>query len=133
MKASFSWQLICLLFVPLMSLQAQDASQMAMLESTTPEERATIQTELLQVKLELTATESEKLHPINLKYAEKMESVIKGKDGKWKKYRTAKRLEKEKDQELKKLFDSTQYQAYLAYKDQLKKDGKTKLLALRKE
>lgn len=133
MKGRLSWQLVCLLFVPLMSLQAQDANQQALLESTTPEERATVQTDLLQDHLQLNTTERDQLHPVNLKYAQQMESVIKGNDSKWKKYRTAKRLGKEKDEELKKLFSTAHYTAYLAYKDQLKKDGKAKLLALRNE
>lgn len=120
-----------MLFFSVAQLQAQDAANMALLESTTPEERAQVQTELMQEKLELEDTLSASLNQINLKYAKKMEEVIKGGASKWTKFRTAKRFDKEKDQELQALFSEDQFKAYLKYKDQLKQDGKEKLQELR--
>lgn len=124
------WALLLLSFT---QLSAQDPAKLALLESTTPAERASVQTELLQEELQLEQAQRTLLHQINLKYARKMEKVIKGKDSKWRKYRIAKRFEREKDQELQQLLSSSQYATYLGYKDQLKEDGKDRLLELRKE
>lgn len=133
MKKQIQCLLFGMLFLSIAQVQAQDPANMALLESTTPEERAQVQTELMQEKLELEDTLSASLNEINLKYAKKMEGVIKGDSSKWTKFRTAKRFDKEKDQELQDLFTKDQFKAYLKYKDQLKKDGKEKLQELRKK
>ena len=131
MKKLVKCLLFGMLFFPITQIQAQDPANMALLESTTPEERAQVQTELIQEQLELDDTQSASLNEINLKYAKKMEGVIKGDKSKWTKFRTAKRYDKEKDQELQALFSKDQFKAYLRYKDQLKADSKEKLQALR--
>ncbi len=122
-----------MLFFSIAQVQAQDPANLALLESTTPEERAQVQTELMQEKLDLNDTTLASLNEINLKYAKKMETVIKGDNSKWTKFRTAKRYDKEKDQELQELFSKDQFKAYLKYKDQLKVDGKEKLQELREK
>lgn len=113
-------------------MQAQNPANLALLESTTPEERATVQTELLEKKLALDTAQLTQLSTINLKYAEKMEPVIKGNSSNWNKYRTATRFDKEKDVELKALLSATQFEAYQAYKAQLREDSKTRLLEQRR-
>lgn len=133
MKKSLVLLTLLMLLSQGMDLHAQNAANMALLESTTPEERATIQTELLTDKLTLTENQKDQLAEVNLKYAEQMEAVIKGGASKWKMYRTAKRFEKEKDEELKALFNVEQFSAYLDYKEQLRMDGKAKLQSLREE
>ena len=122
-----------MLFFSVAQLQAQDPANMALLESTTPEERAQVQTELMQEKLQLDDAQSTSLNEINLKFARKMEGVIKGDKSKWTKFRTAKKYDKEKDQALEELLSKEQFKAYLKYKDQLKADGKEKLQELRKK
>jgi len=133
MKKQIQCLLFGMLFLSIAQVQAQDPAKMALLESTTPEERALVQTELMQEKLELDDTQSASLNEINLKYAKKMEGVIKGDKSKWTKYRTAKRYEKEKDAELEELFSKDQFKAYLKYKEQLKADSKEKLKEIRKK
>ncbi len=133
MKKQIQCLLFGMLFFSIAQVQAQDPANMALLESTTPEERAQVQTELMQEKLQLEDTLSANLNEINLKYAKKMEGVIKGDSSKWTKFRTAKRFDKEKDQELQELFSKDQFKAYLKYKDRLKKDGKEKLQQLRQQ
>lgn len=133
MKKSFVLLTLLILATQGADLSAQNAANMALLESTTPEERSNIQTELLKDKLMLADSQKEQLGKVNLKYAEQMEEVIKGGASKWTMYRTAKRFDKAKDEELKALFSSDQFSTYLSYKEQLKRDGKEKLLQLREE
>lgn len=133
MKKQIQCLLFGMLFFSIAQVQAQDPDKMALLESTTPAERAQVQTELMQEKLELDGTQSASLSEINLKYAKKMEGVIKGDSSKWTKFRTAKRYEKEKDKELQGVFSKDQFKAYLKYKDQLKADSKEKLQEIRKK
>ncbi|MEZ5039817.1 MAG: hypothetical protein R2828_07995 [Saprospiraceae bacterium] len=113
-------------------MQAQNPANLALLESTTPEERAAVQTELLGEKLALDTAQLTQLRTINLKYAEKMEPVIKGNSSNWNKYRTATRFDKEKDVELKGLLSAAQFEAYQAYKAKLREDSKTRLLEQRR-
>lgn len=99
---------------------AARADLMSLLQKTTPQERAGIQTEFLVKKLALSPEESAKIGAINLKYAEKTEPVIKGDDGMFSKARQMKAIQAEKDAELKTALSPEQYQAYDASKDELK-------------
>lgn len=102
------------------SATAARADLMSLLQKTTPQERAGIQTAFLVKKLGLSPEESEKVGAINLKYAEKTEPVIKGDDGMFAKARQMKAIQAEKDAELKTALSPEQYQAYDAAKDELK-------------
>ena len=133
MKKSFVVLILCTLFIQGADLYAQNPANMALLESTTPEERANIQTELLRDKLTLTESQQDKVAEVNLKYAKQMEEMIKGGASKWKMYRTAIRVDKEKDGDLKALLTAPQFSTYLDYKEHLRTDGKEKLLRLREE
>lgn len=133
MKKSFVLVTLLTLMTQGLGLYAQNPANMALLESTTPEERADIQTTLLTDKLTLTENQQDQLAKVNLKYARQMEAVIKGGASKWKMYRTAKRFDKEKDGELKVLLTPVQFSTYLNYKEQLRMDGKEKLLRLRED
>lgn len=133
MKKSFVLVALLTLMTQGLGLYAQNPANMALLESTTPEERADIQTTLLTDKLTLTENQQDQLAKVNLKYAKQMEAVIKGGASKWKMYRTAKRFDREKDGELKVLLTPAQFSTYLNYKEQLRMDGKEKLLRLRED
>lgn len=133
MKKSFVLVTLLTLMIQGLGLYAQNPANMALLESTTPEERADIQTTLLTDKLTLTENQQDQLAKLNLKYAKQMEAVIKGGASKWKMYRTAKRFDREKDGELKVLLTPAQFSTYLNYKEQLRMDGKEKLLRLRED
>lgn len=133
MKKSFVLVALLTLLTQGLGLYAQNPANMALLESTTPEERADIQTTLLTDKLTLTENQQDQLAKVNLKYAKQMEAVIKGGTSKWKMYRTAKRFDREKDGELKVLLTPAQFSTYLNYKEQLRMDGKEKLLRLRED
>lgn len=133
MKKSFVLVTLLTLMTQGLGLYAQNPANIALLESTTPEERADIQTTLLTDKLTLTENQQDQLAKVNLKYAKQMEAVIKGGASKWKMYRTAKRFDREKDGELKVLLTPAQFSTYLNYKEQLRMDGKEKLLRLRED
>src|SRR5262245_34044859 len=73
------------------------------LKNTTPQERATAQTAMMKTKLGLTEEQTPKVAAINLKYAEKMEPIIKGTKGPLMKMRDAQGIQQEKEAELKQL------------------------------
>lgn len=97
--------------------QAQDLTGM---KNRTPEQRAQFQTSFMKSKMQLDTVQVVKVQAINLKYAQKMEPVIKGDDGKFKKYRAAMAIQKDKDAELKKVFSAEQYKQYQKFEDELK-------------
>jgi len=104
--------------------QAQD---MADIKNKTPEQRAQLQTSLMKSKLQLDAGQIVKAQAINLKYAQKMEPVIKGNDGKLKKYRVAMSIMKDKDAEFKKILSAEQYKHYQDFEEELKKKARDHL------
>ena len=59
------------------------SAQLDRLKDTTPEQRADLQTEFVKSKLGLTAEQEKAVADINLKYAKKMDPIIKGSAGKF--------------------------------------------------
>jgi len=100
--------------------QVSAAQDIRSIKNKTPEQRAQLQTSLLKSKLKLDTLVIVKLQAINLKYAQKMEPIIKGDEGKLKKYRAVIAIQKAKDAELRKLFSAEQYRQYQKLEDELK-------------
>jgi len=90
------------------------------LANSTPEMRAKIQTELMTKKLGLKADQIPKVQEINLKYARKMQPVLKGNEGPLVKMRAAKAIDQDKEAELGKVLTQEQYQQYLASKQEMR-------------
>jgi hypothetical protein len=82
------------------------------LKNKTPEQRAQFQTEMMTDKLKLSADQTAKVQAINLKYAQKMEPIIKSDAGRFSKFKQAKALLKDKDAELKGVFTADQFKQY---------------------
>ena len=90
------------------------------LANSTPEMRAKIQTEFMTKKHGLKADQIPKVQEINLKYAQKMEPVLKGNEGPLVKMRAAKAIDQDKEAELGKVLSKEQYQQYLASKEEMR-------------
>ncbi|MBM4265892.1 MAG: hypothetical protein FJ144_04660 [Deltaproteobacteria bacterium] len=98
--------------------QSQDMEQMAKIP---PPVRAKAQTAFLEKKLQLNPEQKSKVEAINLKYAEKMQPVLDGSaGGMFARMREGKKLEGEKDAELRGVLNPQQFQTYEASKDEMK-------------
>jgi len=95
-------------------------AQLDKLMNTTPQQRADAQTEFMQTKLALTADQTPKVAALNLKYAQKMDPIIKGSSGPLMKMRQMSEVNQEKEAELQQLLSADQFQKYLASKEELR-------------
>lgn len=125
MKKYIHYLLVCVaMLVGTANLQAQSMEDF---KNTTPEQRAQVQTNLMKTKLQLSEEQTTKVAAINLKYAQKMEPVIKGDGGKLAKFREVKKINEQKDGELKQVFTEEQYATYEKAKEQMKEEMKKKI------
>jgi hypothetical protein len=109
------------LIAALLALTATFASaQLDELKDTTPKERATAQTLFMKRKLGLTAEQLPKVEALNLKYAEKLEPVIKGESGPLMKMRAMKEANSEKEAEMKGVLTPDQFTQYEASQEEMK-------------
>lgn len=97
------------------------------LKNKTPEQRAQFQTEMMTSKLKLNTDQQTKVQAINLKYAKKMEPIIKGDAGRFQKFKQAKALLKDKDNELKAVFTADQFKQYLDFEAEMRQKVKEKM------
>lgn len=102
-------------------------AQLAKLKNTTPEQRAKALTEFMKSKLSLTTDQLPKVADLNLKYARKMEPVIKGSEGPLMKMRQAEEINHEKQAELKQILSPQQFDTYLASKEEMRERIEEKL------
>ncbi len=113
-------------FVFLLLGFATQAQSREDLKQSTPEQRAQLQTEYLKNNLHLDEQQTQKVADINLKSAQKMESVLKGSGGKLSKMKTAKNINKEKEAGYKEVLTSEQYKQYQELKEEMKEKMKEK-------
>ncbi|GAB3929134.1 hypothetical protein [Mucilaginibacter myungsuensis] len=106
--------------VAINTASAQDKDAKAMMKESTPEQRAKLQTGMMKTKLRLDSATVTKVQAINLKYAQKLDPVMKGDGRKLKMIREAMSIQKEKDAELKTALSKDQYQAYEKMKDDMR-------------
>ncbi len=107
--------LLSAIFWLITAVKAQDN-----IKDKSPEERAKMQTEWMQKELKLDSAVLPAVQAINVKYANKMETLKNSSDSRYSKLQTFKSLSDQKDKELKTVFTATQYNLYLKKKDELK-------------
>ena len=107
------------------------AANMEALRHTTALQRAKVQTALMKKRLNLSQEQVPQVMKINLKYAQQMEPVIKGKGGKLVKLRESMGIGKAKENDLTKVLTPGQYQGYLASKEQMQQQMIEKVLQKR--
>jgi Spy/CpxP family protein refolding chaperone len=91
-----------------------------LMNDTTPEERAQMQTNNMKETLSLTEDQVDKVSEINLNYARKMQNAYNAGGSKLQKLRKMKTLAAEKDGVLKKVLTPTQYATYQEGKEEMK-------------
>lgn len=116
-----------LLLIALLSCALVQAQAPEELKNTTPEQRAKVQTDLMKTKLQLNEEQTAKVGAINLKYAKQMEPVVKSGGGKLAKYRQAKKINEQKEAELKQVLTTEQFETYEAVKETMKEEMKKKV------
>ena len=79
---------------------------------TTPEERAQFQTDYMKESLSLKGDQETKVHDINIKYAEKIQEVYEAPTSNEQKVKSMKRINGEKEAELKLILKPDQYATY---------------------
>jgi hypothetical protein len=92
------------------------------LKNTTPAERASLQTELMKSKLALTPEQTQAVADLNLKYANRMEPIIKGSSNSLSKMFQMRKINNEKETELKRILSSQQWETFDASRDEMRQD-----------
>jgi hypothetical protein len=95
----------------------QAFAQLDELKNTTPGERASLQTELMKSKLALTPEQTRVVADLNLKYANRMEPIIKGSSNSLTKMFQMRKINNEKETELKRILSSQQWEKFEASRD----------------
>ena len=103
------------------------SAQLDKLKDTTPEERAKAQTVFMKSKLDLTNEQMPKVADINLRYAQKMDPIIKGSGGPFMKMREMKEVNDAKETELQQVLSADQFQKYLASKEEMRQKLEEKM------
>jgi hypothetical protein len=122
------WKRVSLSIAAALLVSAAAFGQQERLASSTPEQRAKLQTEFMTKRLGLGATQIPKIEAINLKYAKKMEPILKGGEGPLVKLRASKAIEEDKGSELEKVLSKEQYQQYLASREEMRQKIEERLL-----
>ncbi len=99
---------------------AAGAQELQMLEKTTPQQRADIQTAFMAKKLGLSPEVRTKVAAINLKYAQQAQPILTGSEGPLRKMHDMKDVESQKENELKGVLTPQQFQQLLASKEELR-------------
>ena len=94
---------------------------------TTPEERAQFQTDYMKESLSLKGDQETKVHDINVKYAEKMQEVYEAPTSDEQKVKSMKRINAEKEAELKLILKPDQYSIYEKNKEAMKAKVKARI------
>jgi hypothetical protein len=95
-------------------------AQLDRLANTTPQERARMQTEFMASRLGLTQDQTRAIGDLNLKYAQRMEPIIKGSEGPFMKLRQMREINEEKEAELKGILSPDQFQKYQASREEMR-------------
>lgn len=98
---------------------AAEAQSSALLSST-PQQRAAIQTAFLKAKLGLDEQQAAKVAALDLRYAEKAEPILKGSSGPFAKRREMNALQEEKEAALREILTPEQFGKYEASREELR-------------
>ena len=96
------------------------SAQLDKLRNRTPAERAGMQTEFMQSKLDLTPDQKRAVTDLNLKYANKMEPVMKGSAGPLARARQMREINQEKETELRGILSPPQWEKYEASRAEMR-------------
>jgi Spy/CpxP family protein refolding chaperone len=102
-------------------------AQLEKLENTTPEQRAKALTAIMKTKLTLGPEQTAKVAELNLKYAQQMEPVIKGSEGRFMKMMKMKEINGQKEAELHTILSPDQFAKYQASKEEMREKFEEKL------
>lgn len=118
-------------FVMVLSLllagTAQARGELAVLKQTSPQLRANLQTAFMKRKLHLTPQQEPKVAALNLRYAKRIDPILKGNAGEIRKAMAIRRIQNEKDAALGRMLTQKQYRIYLASKNELRRKLMDKL------
>jgi hypothetical protein len=114
--------------IVLVSTVSGARAQMDQLRSTTPDQRAKIQTDLMKSKLGLTADQTPKIAAINLKYARQMDPIIKSSERPFAKFRQMREISSAKEAELQQVLTPAQFQKYLDQRGELREQFEERLM-----
>ncbi len=117
----FGWAL--LLLVPALA-----TAQMEEFKNSTPEERATLQTELMKTALTLDEKAGTAVSEINLKYAKETQTLMDSSSPRLEKLMTFRKNSDAKDAEIKALLTPEQYSLYQQKKSEMEETVKQKLM-----
>jgi len=95
-------------------------AQLDELKNTTPVERASLQTELMKSMLALTAEQTQAVADLNLKYANRMEPIIKGSSNSLSKMFQTRKINNEKETELKRILSAQQWEKFNSSRDEMR-------------
>jgi hypothetical protein len=104
-----------------------------LMNETTPEERAKMQTDYMKESLSLTEDQTSQIAAINLKHARKMQDVYNSGGSRIQKLKKMKSVSQEKDNEIKGALTPDKYAAYEKNKAEMKERFKEKAKEKRKE
>jgi periplasmic protein CpxP/Spy len=93
----------------------------------TPEERAQFQTDYMKESLSLKGDQETKVHDINVKYAEKIQEVYEAPTSDEQKVKSMKRINGEKEAELKLILKPDQYATYEKNKEAMRQKIKERI------
>lgn len=111
-----------------LSVASLAIAQMEELKNSTPEERATLQTDWMKNNLSLDAKAAEAVSAINLKYAKETQALMDSGEPKLGKMMTFRRNSDAKDAELRGLLTPQQYGQYEQKKTQMEEMVKQKVM-----
>lgn len=106
-----------------------DSAGDAAVKASTPEQRATLQTEWMRDKLGLAPDVAAKVAQINLDTARKMDPVLKGDGNVLSRYAQGESIQKERDESLRAVLTPEQFQLLQSSKDELKQKVESALVA----
>lgn len=122
------WTLIAVAVLSL-SLSGVAVAQLAALKNTTPQQRATVLTKLMQEKLGLSSDTLQKVSAINLAYANKAQPVIQGANRPLEELREMKEIDEQKDAALKNVLSPAQFEQYQAAKAELRQKFEQRIMS----
>jgi len=96
-------------------------------KNSTPEQRALMQTTMMKTKLKLDTIQVTKVQAINLKYAQKLDPILKGDGSKFSKFKELRSIQKDKDADLKGVLTADQFKQYQAMEEEMKAKVKEKM------
>lgn len=113
----------------LVALTSTADAQLQKLKGTTPQFRATLQTDMMKQRLDLTPEQVKQVSQINLEAATAMQPIIDGDDGPLREMREAKGIQQKRDTALGGVLTPAQMTKYEAQKEDMRQKLMDKMLS----